>query len=234
MPPAIEVDRLSVSDGGTEILHSVSFSVSPGEFVLLSGPNGAGKTHLLRALLGVGGDARGVVRLFGVVPSGANRRLVNRRIGYVPQILAVDPGVPATAEEVVLMGRYAHQGLLRRPSLSDRTAARQLLELLGVSHRAQVPFGLLSGGERQRVLLCRALAGEPEMLFLDEPFSSLDRPSVPAVSSLLCDFYGRRTLTVLLVAHGATACDSVATRRIELEDGRVASDRTLTNGKKAS
>ncbi len=228
MPPAIEVDGLCISDGGVEILRNVSFSVSAGEFVLLSGPNGAGKTHLLRALLGIGGTCRGTVRLFGVEPTGATRLAINRRIGYVPQTLNVDPGFPATALEVALMGRYAALGILRRPSASDRQAVRRLLNLLGVGGREEVPFGRLSGGERQRVLLCRALAGDPEMLLLDEPFSSLDRASVPLVSSFLCGLCRQKRLTVVLVAHGATACDDAATRRIELDGGRIVGDERLS------
>jgi len=155
------------------------------------------------------------------------RQEVNRRIGYVPQILPVDPGIPATAGEVVLMGRYGRLGLLRPAGSSDREIARGLLDALDVADRAQIPFGLLSGGERQRVLICRALAGEPEMLFLDEPFSALDRQSVPVVGRFLRDLYRRGNLTVILVAHGATACDELATRRIELENGRVVSDTVL-------
>lgn len=166
------VDDLAVRLGGRRVLWDVSLSVHGGEFLGLIGPNGAGKTTLLRAILGIVPVERGTVEIEGA-PLARGRSLV----GYVPQRTEFAWDSPITVEETVLTGRVKQIGWFRRPAQLDFDAAAEALERVEMDHLASRPVGELSGGQRQRVLVARALALQPNLLLLDEPFTGLDMPT---------------------------------------------------------
>ena len=190
----IEVEGLSFAYDGPLVLEDVTFSIAHRDFVSVVGPNGGGKTTLLRLMLGLLRPTRGKVRVFGRSPLE-----VRRRIGYVPQHVQFDPQFPATATDVVLMGRLGIGRSFGPARRKDKEAARQALAEVGLGAYAGRPLGALSGGQRQRVLIARALASEPELLLLDEPTASLDL----AVQGDFFDLLHRlnERLTVLLVSH---------------------------------
>ncbi len=193
-PPAIEVRDLAVSYGATPVFEGVSFALEPGRLVGVIGPNGAGKTTLLKAILGL------VPRAGTVSVGGA---AVSRRAGqlaYVPQRDAINWRFPASALDVVLMGRYGRLGWLRRPGPRDRALARACLEQVGMDAYADRPIALLSGGQQQRVFLARALAQEPEVLLLDEPISGVDAPTQETILRILAGL-ARAGKTLLLTTH---------------------------------
>ena len=161
--------------------------------VSLIGPNGGGKTTLLKILLGLLKPEKGEVLVFGQPP-----HKVRTRIGYVPQYTRFDPLFPVSVMDVVTMGRMTN-GKVGPYSGSDRTFALEALEEVGLEHLKKRSFSDLSGGQRQRVLIARALASGPELLFLDEPTSNIDRGAEKRLYALLENLNKR--LTILLASH---------------------------------
>jgi len=197
-PWAVELQNVSVAYGRTIALQDVTLRVPHGGFVGIVGPNGSGKTTLLRTVLGLIKPTRGEVRVLGV-PVGTLGPL-RHRVGYVPQLTAIDPRFPVHVLDVVLMGRYGQIGLFRRPSAEDRAAARRALERVGMADLGDRQIGQLSGGQRQRVFIARALAVEPTLLLLDEPTVGVDPATMSSLYDLLSQLHGEG-MTILMVSH---------------------------------
>jgi len=188
------------------VLDGVSLGVGRGEFVALVGPNGSGKSTLLRIMLGLLRPGEGTVRVFGESP----RRLPERwRVGYVPQRARAGGDVPVTVEEVVGTGRLVRRGWWRRPGPDDRAAVDHALRAVALTDLRRRPVGALSGGQQQRVLIARALAGDPELLVLDEPVAGVDAESQRLFRASLVHLVREHGAAVLLVSHelGAVADD---------------------------
>ena len=188
----INVKDVSFSYEGGRVLENINISVERGEMVTIIGPNGGGKTTLLLLLLGLLKPDRGTILLDGKKPE-----VFRRKIGYVPQYSSFDPQFPVTVREVVLMGRMGRGfGFF---SALDIKASEEALENVGLKESGKHPFSALSRGQRQRVLIARALAGNPEMLFLDEPTANIDSIIGVHLNELLKTL--NRTMTILLVTH---------------------------------
>ncbi|MCW2878664.1 MAG: transporter related protein [Sphaerisporangium sp.] len=203
----LTLDQVGVSYGSARALDSIDGTVHAGEAVALIGPNGAGKSTLIKAILGLVPVASGRITVLGVSPDQARHHMA-----YVPQADTLDPDFPISVGEVVLMGRYRRIGWLRRPKRADRTAASRALEQVGLAERARDRFGTLSGGQRQRVLLARAIAAEPRLLLLDEPFNGVDAVSEQALLDAITGLKSGGTAVVisthdLALAH--LACEGV-------------------------
>lgn len=179
--PAIDVHSLRVSYGPDVVLRDVSFSLPRGKLAGVIGPNGGGKTTLIKAILGLV-PSEGTVQVCG---GSVDRR--QGRVAYVPQIATVNWRFPATVLDVVLMGRFALLGWVRRPGAHDREVALRALEQVNMADLAARSIAQLSGGQQQRVFLARALAQEPEVLLLDEPVSGVDVPTQETILHLLRD-----------------------------------------------
>jgi zinc transport system ATP-binding protein len=215
--PVVAADEIVVAYGGRPVLHGVTLQVAPGEVVAILGANGSGKSTLTKALLGLLTPRRGEVRLFGT----PLRRFRDwRRVGYVPQRLDAGGGVPATVREVVASGRLARRGFLRPPRSADRDAVTAALADVGLTDRAADPVGTLSGGQQQRVLIARALAGEPDLLVLDEPTAGVDAGSQQAFAGTLQRFVARGG-TVLLVAHELGPLAPLIDRAVVVHHGEI-------------
>jgi ABC-type Mn2+/Zn2+ transport system ATPase subunit len=187
-------------------LRDLSFQVPHGAQVAVVGPNGAGKSTLFKALVGLLPLQEGRILVHGR-PMGSHKDCV----AYVPQRGEVDWRFPVTVSDVVMMGRFARQGMLRRADKADRTAVAAALDHMGISNLAGQPIGDLSGGQQQRVFLARALAQEPHILLMDEPFTGVDATTQEAVLRLL-DELREEGLTVLVSTHDL----SLAMQRFEL------------------
>lgn len=190
----IRCEGLSVELGGVSVLRDLSFSVAEGDFLVVVGPNGGGKTTLLRVLLGLQRPSGGSVQVFGGQPG-----LHPGRTGYVPQRLFFDRDFPLSVRDAVLMGRIALKKPFQRYGMADRTAADEALRTVGLASLASRRIGALSGGELQRVLIARALAGNPELLLLDEPTASVDPEMKTTIYDLLDHL--RKRMTIVLVTH---------------------------------
>jgi zinc transport system ATP-binding protein len=209
-----------VAYGGRPVLREVSLSVAAGEVVAVLGANGSGKSTLVRAALGLVPLQSGTAELFGT----PLRRFRDwKRIGYVPQRIGAGSGVPATVREVVAAGRLARRGLLRPGRQADRSAVNGALIAVGLAERAGEPVGTLSGGQQQRALIARALAGEPELLVLDEPTAGVDAASQVAFAEALRGFVAGGG-TVLLVAHELGPLQPLVGRGVVVHQGEIVHD----------
>ena len=191
--PAVAFRQVTVNLGGVPILDNVTASAPRGACAAIVGPNGAGKTTLLLALLGQV-SFKGDIRL-GKTPDGRSPR-----IGYVPQRLQFDRGLPMTVLDFLVMN------LQRRPlwlglCAGARDRARHLLMEVAAGHLEQRPLGALSGGELQRVLLAMALEHSPDLLVLDEPASGVDVQGGYLLCELLERLRRERGFTQLMVSH---------------------------------
>ncbi|MDY6844653.1 MAG: ABC transporter ATP-binding protein, partial [Thermodesulfobacteriota bacterium] len=167
--PIIEIQNLWFSHNTHPVLIDVNLTVYRGDFLAILGPNGGGKTTLLKIMLGLLKPDRGTVRIFGMLPQKAAHY-----IGYVSQEVHINKSFPISVMDVVLMGRLQPKTGWSRYLKKDRKIAHQALERMEMTDYKKCHMEELSGGQRQRVFIARALASEPEVLFLDEPTSSVD------------------------------------------------------------
>ncbi|MCD6510161.1 MAG: metal ABC transporter ATP-binding protein [Thermoprotei archaeon] len=196
---AVEMNDVTIYYGMHPALEGISFSLDKGSFLAIMGPNGAGKTTLLKAILGMAPLVKGHVRVMGIDVYEHPLR-ARKLIGYVPQKESIDATVPVLVRDVVLMGRFSRIGLFRRPSKIDERKAMDALDMVGLADLWDAPFIHLSGGQQQRVLIARALAQEPELLLLDEPFSQVDYPSQRIIAKVLRDLR-EEGVTIITVIH---------------------------------
>ncbi|WP_375465842.1 ABC transporter ATP-binding protein [uncultured Methylobacterium sp.] len=168
----LAVENLAFGHGARTIGADVSFTLDAGEVLCLLGPNGGGKTTLFKTLLGLLPPQAGRIRLDGADVARWSRAKVARAMAYVPQAHAAF--FPFSVREVVLMGRAARLKPFAGPGRVDAAAADRALATLGIGHLSERIYTEISGGERQMVLIARALAGEPQVLIMDEPTASLD------------------------------------------------------------
>lgn len=197
-PARLEVKKVRVSYNDHLALDDLSFQVAHGARIAVVGPNAAGKTTLFKALVGLIHLNAGHIHIHGQ-PLGHHQDCV----AYVPQREEVDWRFPVTIFDVVMMGRFGQQGFLRRPSISDREAVEQSLEQLGIADLADRPIGELSGGQQQRVFLARALAQEPHILLMDEPFTGVDFTTQETTLELL-EHLQSQQVTAMVSTHDLT------------------------------
>ena len=192
--PVVELKQLSFAyQNKDNVIENADLKIMPGESGCIVGPNGGGKSTLLKLLLGLLSPDSGSVRIFGKSPIEARRR-----IGYMPQYHQLDPAFPVSVLEVVMMGRISPLSFFRHRK-KDREIALSVLSELGIAELAERSFSGLSGGQRQRVLIARALAGEPELLLLDEPTANIDPGAEEQFYAILENL--RKRMTVITVSH---------------------------------
>jgi manganese/iron transport system ATP-binding protein len=167
---------------GLTALEDASFAIPKGTIAALVGVNGAGKSTLFKAIMGFVPTTTGQISLLGHSVKDA---LKAGLVAYVPQAEEVDWTFPVLVEDVVMMGRYGHMGIMRRPRAADRAAVDDALARVGMSDYRHRQIGELSGGQRKRVFLARALAQNGQVILLDEPFTGVDVQTEEAIITLL-------------------------------------------------
>ena len=212
----VAIRDASVSLQGRPVVRRVDLDVHTGEFVTLLGANGSGKSTLVRACVGLLPLTSGTIELFG---SPVARFTDWRRVGYVPQRSTAQSGVPATVREVVATGLLARRPRLGWPRRRDQEAVTEAIELVRLGGRARDSVARLSGGQQQRVMIARALAGQPDLLVLDEPTAGVDHASQLVLAELFAELVARGT-TVLFVAHELGPLATLVDRAVVLRDGR--------------
>ena len=216
--PVVELRDVDVVLGATTALENVSARIDAGESVALMGPNGSGKSTLVRAVLKLVPHT-GSIDLFGV-PQQRFRDW--SRIGYVPQHSSHSLQ-RATVREVVSSGRLAHRRPFTVPSRRERQRVAEVIEQVGLQGREGWEMAELSGGQQQRARIARALAGEPELLTLDEPLTGLDLASQQGLADLLEDLTNQG-LTMLVVLHELGPLGPLMSRALMLDHGHVVHD----------
>jgi len=190
----VEIDQVGFAYDGDLVLEDVTLTVRDGDFLGVVGPNGSGKTTLLKIILGLIHPLRGKVRVFGRPPDRA-RHLV----GYVPQHADLDSSFPINVTDVILIGRLGKAPRLGRYKKIDRQTAEEAMQEVEIYDLRNRRFGTLSGGQKQRVLMARALVGEPDLLLLDEPTTSVDGRVEQDIYELLKRL--NEKVTIILVSH---------------------------------
>lgn len=212
-----------IGEARKQAIYDVNLQVKRGSLTVLMGPSGSGKTTVL-TLMGCLRDVQdGSVRLLGHELKGADRVLneaLRRRLGFIFQAHNLHDSL--TALQNVLMGLQVH-GLTDRRT--QEGAARHALSLLGLVDRMDYLPGNLSGGQKQRVAVARALVGNPDVIFADEPTAALDSESGMIVVKMLKMLGQLRETTTVMVTHDNRILE-MADRIITLEDGRLVRDTT--------
>ena len=219
---SIDIKDAVVSYREDIALRGVSLKVNRGEFVGVFGPNGAGKTTLLTIVNGMGKLLNGQVRVLGQDLSSFNSNGLRKKVGYVAQAQNIDPRMPMSVREVVIIGRYGRLGLFRKPGKHRSNVDSALL--VGLAHLSRRPIGHLSGGEQQRVAIARCLAQEPEIFLLDEPTASLDWKARSELLELVRHIHEERKLTTLFVTHDLDALPDTCSRIVLMKDGLIEAD----------
>jgi putative ABC transport system ATP-binding protein len=206
----------SVDHQNIMVLNDISLTVESGEFLVITGSSGSGKTTLLTLLSGLDKPTSGRVFIDQQDITDASEDdlapLRNRMIGFVFQSFHLIPSMSAI-ENIMFPAEL--QGL------SDaEKKARQLLERVGLSERADNLPSQLSGGEKQRVSLCRAMINSPQLLFADEPTGNLDSKNGRIVFAQLVEMKNEQGVTLILVTHNLEIA-AAADRVLKLKDGRL-------------
>ncbi|WP_421521781.1 manganese/iron ABC transporter ATP-binding protein [Ochrobactrum quorumnocens] len=167
---------------GHTALRNATFNIPTGTITALVGVNGSGKSTLFKAIMGFVRLAKGEITILGVPVKEA---LKKNLVAYVPQSEEVDWNFPVLVEDVVMMGRYGHMGMMRNPRRADHEAVETALRRVNMLEYRKRQIGELSGGQKKRVFLARALAQDGRVILLDEPFTGVDVKTEEAIVTLL-------------------------------------------------
>jgi|SRR5688572_8867777 len=219
MGPEIRFEAASRRFGAVTAVEQIDLMIAPGSFVALVGESGSGKSTLLRAVnrLDEGATRGGTVTIGGTDVARLPAPALRRRIGYVFQSIGLFPHM--TVAQNVAIGRRV------RGETLDDAHITALLDQVGLpaEFAARMPREL-SGGQQQRVGLARALAIEPEVLLLDEPFAALDPVTRDTLGKTVRALHDARGLTTILVTHDMAEALLLADRVIVLARGRIVAD----------
>lgn len=212
MTGAIQVRDLAVRYGEVVALDGVTLDVPAGRATGLIGMNGSGKSTLFKTIMGMVRPDRGRVLLDGAGPAVARKQGL---IGYVPQSEDVDWAFPVSVRDVVMMGRYARQGPMRRARAADHAAVAEALERVELTEYADRQIGQLSGGQKKRAFVARGIAQDARIMLLDEPFAGVDKRSEATIVRLLRELAddGR---TLLVSTHDLHALPQLADEAVLL------------------
>ena len=205
------------------VIKNINLSIKQHEFVCVIGPNGAGKTTLLETINGILDYTGGKGYVFGHEIK-KHKQLIRKETGYVLQNFEIDSKAPFLCKDVVMLGRSGKIGVFRLPTKKDWEKVWYSMSLVGMIDYAKRPIGKLSGGEFQKILLARALAQQPNLLLLDEPFSNLDITSKSQIETLINRLYEKYKLTIIMVSHDLNYIPTKCNRIIIIDRGTIVLD----------
>jgi len=219
MMPYLEVRDIISGYRDNPVVQKVSFSIEKGQFIGIIGPNGAGKTTLLKTLTHLIRPRQGKVYLNGTDVHYIGTHEIAQRCAMVGQgLMSI---FSFTVEEIVLMGRSPHIGILGHEKRKDLAVVHEALKLTQTEELKDKPINELSSGERQRVLIARALAQAPELLLLDEPTAHLDIGHQTEILDLVRSLKGDKALTVLCVLHDLNLASQYCDKILLMYKGRI-------------
>ena len=216
--PILSARNIEKYYGELHVLKGVNLDISRGEIVSMVGPSGSGKSTLLHILGTLDEPASGEIllenRQLHTLKGRSLAAFRNRHIGFVFQFHHLLPEFTAL-ENVSIPAWIAGR---KKSEVRDR--ARQLLEILGVSHRMENKPAALSGGEQQRVAVCRALINQPDIVFADEPTGNLDSANARELHQLFFDLRKQLNQTFLIVTHNESLAEQ-SDRVLRMQDGEI-------------
>ena len=206
----ITTNSLSLAYDGKEVVSDMNIKIEQGEYLCIIGENGSGKSTLTKALLGI------ITPKSGSVTYGEG--LTKSKIGYMPQQTTTQRDFPASVREIVLSGCDNKLGILPFYTKKHKKLAKEVMELLGISHISSQCYNELSGGQQQRVLLARALCAADRILILDEPVAGLDPLITAEFYEILHKLHTDRGITIVMVSHDVSAIQMYATNVLHIHD----------------
>ena len=215
----LEIHDLTAGYGNGDIIKNISFSLNKGEFLSVLGRNGSGKSTMIKAIQGLLKDASGKILVNGKEISSHKPRELARKIAYVPQLFEVS--FEFTVEEIILMGRYVHQGKFTSKTAVDKRIIKEIMSLTQTTRLKDKKIAHLSGGERQRVFIARALAQDTPLLFLDEPSAHLDINYQVEIYQILKRLQEEKDKTILTAEHNINLAIPYSQKLLFLLDGRI-------------
>lgn len=221
----IDLRRIETIYEGEKIpvIYDINLKIKPGEFVAIIGPNGAGKTTLLETINGLLDYISGEGFVFRKEIK-KNKSEIRKEIGYLVQNFEIDPLAPFLCKDIVMSGRTGKIGTFRFTTKKDWDKIWYSMGLVGMIDFANRPIGKLSGGEFQKILIARALAQQPRLLLLDEPFSNLDYASKIQIETLLNRIHEKYKITIVMVSHDLNFVPVGCNRIIVMDKGRIIMD----------
>jgi branched-chain amino acid transport system ATP-binding protein len=221
--PLLRVRGMNKHFGGFHVLKDIGFEVRAGEIIGILGPNGAGKTTLFNLLTGFLRPDDGEISLRGLSLIGQPaHRIVSMGVARTFQLCR--PFVGMSVLDNVVVGSLGPR--VSAPDLRQR--ALELLTQVGLREQAHSPAELLSYGDQRRLEIARALATEPDVLLLDEPFAGLGAGEIAALSSVIRDLHQRQGLTILLIEHKLREFMQLVSRVIAIDFGEIIATGTPT------
>lgn len=209
---AIDVDAVTVHYGPVLALDQATLRIERGRICGLVGMNGSGKSTLFKSIMGLVKPDAGSVTIAGDTPAVARR---SGAVSYVPQSEDVDWQFPLSVQDVVMMGRYGHMGMSRRPRKADKLAVAEAMERVELNDFATRQIGQLSGGQKKRTFVARGIAQEATTLLLDEPFAGVDKRSEATICALLKELAAEGA-TILVSTHDLQALPELADEAVLL------------------
>ncbi len=218
----IEIRNVTAAYGENEVLRQVSMTVNQGEFIVIIGPSGCGKTTLLKMINGLVAPAEGEVLVHGELLTECNPVAMRRRIGYAVQGARLFPHL--TVEDNIC---YV-------PGLTRKLAKEEKHILTGkMLNMVQLPVELagrfprqLSGGQKQRVGIARAMAAEPDILLMDEPFGAVDEITRKGLQEELLSLQKRMGITIIFITHDIGEAFKLGSRILIMKDGGILQEGT--------
>ncbi|MEM8917442.1 MAG: ABC transporter ATP-binding protein [Pseudomonadota bacterium] len=215
------VENLDVVVDGNTLVSAASYSVEPGELVIILGPNGAGKTSLIRASLGFEKQSTGAVTLDDTDVAALSPADRARKVAYLPQVRPL--AWPNSVRDIVSLGRFGHGAPMGRLQGADAQAVERAMADCDIAHLALRDAGTLSGGELARVHCARAFAVEAPFLVADEPIAGLDPRHQFRILDLFKNYVAKGG-GALLILHDVELAARYATRLIWMKQGRIIAD----------
>lgn len=221
-PTSLEINSLTVNLGGRRVLDELSITIDAGTFTAILGPSGCGKTTLLRAIAGLVAPDAGTIRFGKQLVSVSSLVLPphKRRIGYVPQEAALFPHLNVSENIAFALEKENYTKDRRRAIVSE------MLDLIGLTNFGDRMPSELSGGQQTRVALARALAIEPKIVLLDEPFSALDATLRNELREEVSTLLKKRATTALMVTHDREEALVTADMIALMREGKIVQHAT--------
>ena len=217
MSKVIEIRNAAASYGENEVLRGISLSVEKGEFIVIIGPSGCGKTTLLKMINGLITPTRGEVLVNGERLTECNLTAMRRRIGYAVQGAKLFPHM--TVEDNIC---YVPELERKMTRVEKDALAKKMLEMVELPFELAKRFpGQLSGGQQQRVGIARAMASNPELLLMDEPFGAVDEITRKTLQDELASLWGKTGITIIFITHDIGEAFRLGNRIVVMKDGNI-------------